>query len=100
MSYGILVNKKVVQVKDILEWAKFFEYKDSRRVATTNIGDVGVSTIFLGLDHSYGSGPGLWFETMIFGGPHDQYQDRYTTWDEAMAGHKRVVDALIEGKEP
>jgi hypothetical protein len=34
------------------------------------------------------------FETMIFGGPFDQYQDRYCTWAEAVAGHKRAVDLV------
>ncbi len=50
-----------------------------------------VSTVFLGLDHSWGSGPPLVFETMIFGGPNDQYQERYATYEEAEAGHKRAM---------
>jgi hypothetical protein len=53
----------------------------------------GVSTVFLGLDHQWGDGPPLVFETMIFGGEHDQYQERYSTWDEAEAGHKQGVRA-------
>jgi hypothetical protein len=48
--------------------------------------------VFLGLDHQYGfNGPPVLFETMIFGGKHDDYQDRYLTWDEAEAGHERAV---------
>jgi hypothetical protein len=40
------------------------------------------------------------FETMIFGGEHDHSQWRYSTEDEAAAGHARVVQALQEGREP
>ena len=55
-----------------------------------------VSTVFLGLDHNWDDGPPHLFETMIFfhGGKRhyaDIYQRRYSTWDEALAGHQLVV---------
>lgn len=59
-----------------------------------------VSTVFLSVDHQWGEGPPVLFETMIFGGPHADWTDRYSTWDEAVAGHERVVAALTEGREP
>ena len=31
------------------------------------------------------------FETLAFGGPLDEEQRRYSTWDEAMAGHLVLV---------
>lgn len=66
-----------------------------RQVANTYIwlpGRARISTIFLALDHNYfGIGPPILFETMIFGGPQDQYQERYTSWIEAEEGHKRAV---------
>ena len=34
------------------------------------------------------------FETMVFGGSLDQEQDRCTTWDEAEAMHKAVVERV------
>jgi len=54
---------------------------------------VHVSTIFLGLDHRpWGAhGPPILFETMVFGGPLDQEQERYGTWEEAAAGHTAMV---------
>jgi len=66
---------------------------DEWRVAKTDLpGDVFVSTVFLGLDHGFGRpGPPILFETMVFGGPMDDYQERYATWDEAEAGHERIV---------
>jgi hypothetical protein len=63
------------------------------RVARTQVSpNVYVSTVFLGLDHRWGKqGPPILFETMIFGGVEDQYQERYATWDEAEAGHAKAV---------
>ncbi len=59
-----------------------------------------VSTVWLGLDHQFGDGPPLIFETMIFGGPHDQAQWRYSTKQEAKEGHLCVVIALRDGADP
>lgn len=84
---------------DLMTWARFFEDANNRRVAHTLIGPYRVSTVFLGLDHNYcESGPPLLFETMSFGpegAPDDcQMQQRYSTWDEAEAGHAAVVEWL------
>ena len=74
---------------DLLTWAKWFETADTV-IKQTKIGDVKVSTVFLGLDHNFGEGEPLIFETMIFGGEHDQEQDRYSTREEALAGHAKM----------
>ena len=72
---------------------------ESRRVAKTTIGDAEISTVFLLLDHSFDrDGPPILFETMIFGGIHDLYQERYRTWDEAEAGHARAVHLVQTGE--
>lgn len=76
---------------DLMTWARWLE-KGNRVVAKTTLPGCEVSTVFLGLDHSFGSGPPLLFETMVFGGPFDQEQDRYSTWAEAEAGHARIVE--------
>lgn len=65
---------------------------EHRRVGYVRVGWCWVSTVFLMVDHSHGlGGPPVLFETMIFNGPFDQWQDRYCTWDEAVAGHRRAV---------
>jgi len=55
-----------------------------------------VSTVFLGLDHSFYAGkkPVL-FETMVFTseGSSNEDQERYCTWEEAVDGHERHVAA-------
>jgi hypothetical protein len=100
--FYILKGKEVVPVEDVLEWGRFFGDGDKRRVAWTDFGENNyVSTVFLGLDHSFGEGPPLIFETMVFGGELDQEQDRYSTWDEAVEGHNRMVERVkkLEGEE-
>lgn len=88
----ILDGHKPVIEKDLMKWAAWLEDAD-RSVGKTEISkDVSVSTVFLGLDHQFGEGPPLIFETMVFGGPLDQYEERYSTWEEAEAGHKRWVE--------
>ncbi len=98
MTDGKCILKDGVPVPepDIYKWAKWFENVDNRRVAWTEVGDVKISTVFLGLDHSFMRGTPILFETMIFGGEHDEYQERYHTLEEAMLGHERAV-ALVKG---
>ena len=81
-------NRQPVKV-DLMQWAGWFS-KD-RHVAKTEVGDAEVSTVFLGLDHQYGDGPPLIFETLVFGGPLDQEMERYSTWEEAERGHADMV---------
>ena len=71
-----------------------------RRVDLTEQDGVKVSTVWLAFDHSWGYGPPLIFETLIFGGPYDEYMWRYTTEAEARAGHERAVRVAFFGEEP
>ncbi len=107
------------------EWGELYRQKDEARRASprgestpendpTRIGSeyvdesvdegerVWVSTVWMGLDHNYfhPGDPPIIFETMVFGGSHDQWQDRYSTREQAAAGHARVVAARREGRAP
>ena len=69
---------------------------DPWRVARTTVGDgIDVSTVFLGIDHTLGAGPPMIYETMIFGGPYAEYCERYSTWEEAHAGHTKAVQIAL-----
>ena len=93
MKY-ILEGKTVVECSDLLTWARWFEDAD-RGVAKDIINDVKVSTVFLGLNHSFTEdGPPILFETMIFGGKFDDELWRYATWEEAEAGHAKAVEKV------
>ena len=62
--------------------------------------DVRVSTVWLGLNHSFLPGRRLYWETMIFGGIADQYQCRYGSREEALDDHERIVRDLRAGRCP
>lgn len=97
--YFILVNGEVIPAT-ALEWGLWFENNDNRRVAETDVGDVAVSTVCLGLNHAVRSVRPIIFETMIFGGEYDESQWRYSTLEEAVAGHNIVVECLRGGTDP
>lgn len=76
---------------------------DYARVAATRVGGIRVSTVFLALDHNFGGkGPPVLFETMIFGarGRWAEFQTRYCTEAEALAGHAMYVEAIAGTKHP
>jgi hypothetical protein len=91
----ILKGHEVVVTYDIIEWVLWMEKAD-RRVKNTYVGDVQISTVFIGLDFNfwYMNGTPKLFETMVFGGAKDKYVQRYTTWEEAECGHSIVVEEV------
>lgn len=93
----ILEGKTAVLCSDLVTWARWFEENRSKRVvAKTELPDKGstVSTVFLGLDHAYGEGDPQIFETLVFDGKLEGEMNRYSTWDEAEAGHKAMVERV------
>jgi len=79
---------------DPMKWAKWFETA-KRQVAKDEIGEAKISTVFLGLDHSFGDGPPILWETMVFGGPLDEEQDRCSgSREQAEAMHARMVERV------
>lgn len=88
--YVLDADNHVVEA-DLMTWGECMD--GNRHVAWTQItSETQVSTVFIGVDHRHwGKGPPLLFETMIFGGPLDEYQRRYTSYDDAQTGHKAAV---------
>lgn len=94
----ILDGREPVRAPDVRTWGEWFHSAD-RCVAFSELGDVQVSTVFLGIDHSIGLLPGpILFETMVSGGPLDDERKWYRTWDEAEKGHAAMV-ALVMAAE-
>lgn len=107
--YYILEDRKV-RPASMSEWSEMFNRTFDRRVGYDEIGEVHVSTVFMGLDqkahqgcmergdHQFGDGDPLLFETMIFGGEHDDYQVRTSTWEKAERAHQDAI-ALVKGEK-
>jgi hypothetical protein len=95
MYYKLNENKEPVKI-EMMEWAMGMSNIENRIVKHDKVDGILVSTVFLGMDHRFGfEGPPVLFETMIFGGEHDQYQERYCTYQEAEAGHKRALEMVL-----
>lgn len=93
----ILDGKMAIACDDLDKWIEWWKQvgNEGRIVAQDQVGDVLVSTVFLAINHQFRPhGPPLIFETMVFGGPLDQEQRRYSTWEEAEAGHKEILAAV------
>lgn len=63
----------------------------ARTMITTERGRCSVSTVHLVIDHGWGTGAPVLWETMTFGGPDDEGQRRYQSLDDAVAGHEEAV---------
>ncbi len=103
MPFGnyILQGHEPVPCPDMMVWANWFGTADRIVIQEEVCPGVRVSTVFLGINHQFGDGPPLLFETMIFGGPLDQeYQTRCSTWEEAEQMHQRGKQAAFLGRVP
>lgn len=98
-GYYYILEGRIPKEVPFEEWRSWHARNFLQRVvAKTELPDgVTVSTVFLTLNHNFArQGPPILFETMIFGGEHDGYQERYSTWEEAEEGHSRAIDLIFE----
>ena len=98
ITHYILDGHKPVQCQNRMKWALWMSNPENVKLAKTLIGEVTVSTVFIGVDYGVRERPPVLFETMIFGGEYDQYQERYCAWDEAEAGHKRACELVTKDR--
>lgn len=78
----------------------FSHWTTERRVANTAVGDIIVSTVWLGLDHAFMGATPIIFETMTFGDPWNNEMARHGTEEDAMRRHLNVLDRLRAGRPP
>jgi len=98
-NWHILENGRPVPVGcvEALDWLKV----DANRViGLYTDDDVSVSTVFCGIDQTFGIGDlePEWFETLVRGGPLNWEMERYETIEQARAGHEAMVLRVKEIK--
>ncbi len=94
--YGKLNEDREVIEATREEWSESFSDPSKRVVQQDSIdGGWFVSTVFLGLNHAFSGGQGIWFESMVFR-PDGQTSDerRYRTWNQAKRGHEEILARL------
>lgn len=103
--YILDADGQVQRVSSVQAWGVWFEQasRDGSRVVKQDFIEgspeprVGVSTVFLGLDHNFGlSGPPVLWETLVFGTSCDGLMERYATREAALAGHARILREVSE----
>lgn len=107
---GMYYNREGKAI-DMWEWARLTQLPGYKRIAATTLPDGRwISTVWIGLNHSFTNptGPFHIFETMVFSadtrtinlgsGPREVHEEegqwRYNTEAEALAGHEAVVAQL------
>jgi hypothetical protein len=90
-----LEGREPVAVPSFDAYAAWWATAD-RTVAITVVGDVEVSTVFIGMD-LHGDRSRL-FETAITGGRLDGAHRSYGTWADAEAGHAEILAHLQEAR--
>lgn len=80
-------DKKAVPVSSE-QWS----FETAKRIVADTILESGqrISTIFLGID-STSEGPPQLFESIVIGGKENGNLWCYPTWEEAEAGHQRLI---------
>jgi hypothetical protein len=95
--YTLDENNKPIAATSIIEAIAWLDKNPERKaVKQEHIDDVFISTVFLGLDHAWHSDVPVLWETMIFGGEHDQYQERYTSHKDALEGHEKALTLITK----
>jgi hypothetical protein len=76
------------------QWTVLFQRFEAYRIVrqTWTHSGAWISTVWMGLDHAFGQGAPLIFETMAFHEGEDLECDRYATEAEAVAGHEAIVE--------
>lgn len=96
LGHWIIDNDGRIKQVDLLTWALWIEKDENRVVKQECVGESMISTIFLGLDYNLApTGPIILWETMIFGGPMNQYIERCAgNREQAEAMHQKVLERV------
>lgn len=91
--YILLPDHTHQECDDLFAWGKWIGESPLRRIGNDTLPNgVLISTIFLGLDHSFGMGGlPILYETMVFEKERpgiELHAERHTTWERA---HRRHV---------
>jgi hypothetical protein len=97
MRLGVYIEDPPGTLREIpiLEYGERIARREECIVARDELADgrVLVSTTWIGLDHQFGEGPPLIYETMIFYEGYDGglWQTRHTYRADALAGHAEAL---------
>ena len=88
-------GQQVIACSDIRKWGKWYEYAN-RVVKQEEVGNMWISTIFLGIDYGWGNGAPIVWETMVFkNNLKGEEMDRCAgNREQALAMHQNMVERM------
>jgi hypothetical protein len=91
---------RLVDLTEYYQWQKALPEDIKTGIGFTlaldKVEGVCVSTVYLGIDHGYGNGPPVLWETMVFcEGKNDQDFERSTSRKDALKVHRRFCEKYI-----
>lgn len=98
-EYILGVDNEPIETPFMKAWIWREKNPDKVYFGCSYIHNTHISTVFLTLDHGWGVGEPVLFETMIFNHPFlDCSQWRYRTHDEAVDGHFEICELVRKTK--
>jgi hypothetical protein len=92
--YTLAADGRTAQPARGAAWDEWYRTAE-RRVHQTRVGRVVLSTVFLGIDHTFGLGRLELWETTVFKPTGVEVAGRYATYDDAVRGHGQCVHAQV-----
>lgn len=91
------MKNKTKEIMTNLGYREDFDF-ENRFHLKSYVDDYYISTVDLGIDHNFGVGKPLYYETMVFKKDSwsDLYMERYSTEKEAKKGHKKAIKYVKE----
>jgi hypothetical protein len=86
-------DNNAIPCNDFMECAFVMGDTDRRRVALDTLGDTTISTVFLGIATNI-VGPPRMFETLVADENGGEVITRYSSWDEALEGHNKILEEI------
>ena len=81
-------GRTAVPADDVMDMSRAMD--GPRHVGDDSHNGIRVSTVFLGINHAFNDGPPVLWETLVFM-PDGEDGERYTSYEDAEAGHARYV---------
>ena len=103
-----IINLEEFKMKSIMRELGYREdFDPNNRIIKQDYFELGdrryfMSTVDLGIDHSFFSDKPIYWETMIFDHTNganfgDLYQERYSSLEDAITNHERILTLVNEG---
>jgi hypothetical protein len=86
----ILKDREPQLCEDLAEWAIWYG-SSSHQIARDRVGDISISTAFIGIEMGQSDGLPILFETMV---SPSEIVRRYATYRDALDGHAQIVSQL------